>query len=146
MPRHFLQQALLCTGLVAGGFLPASGALAEASPSPLRGVSVSVTLDQGAVDVNSTQGQMKHFRESTAETLSDFEAFKQQDADGVRKEKEAFERYKEQVKREFIGYVQSITMQSGTEVVIVDNVAVERKASGSNPARDLLRRMRSENP
>lgn len=148
MSRHLFCKSLLCLSLVHGGlFGAAAGVLAAESPTGgLSGVSVSVTLDKGVVDVNSTQGKMKHFRESKADALSDFEAFKQQGADAVRKEKEAFERYKEQVKREFVGYVQSITIQAGTELVIVDNVAVERKAAGTNPAREFLQRWRTENP
>lgn len=147
MSRHFFRNSLFCLSLIQCGVLAAAGAsAAEAPAGRLAGVSVSVTLDKGVVDVNSTQGKMKHFRESAAQTLSDFEAYKQQGAEGVRKEKEAFERYKEQVKREFIGYVQSVTMESGTELVIVDNVAVERKAAGANPARDFLQRWRADNP
>lgn len=120
---------------------PATSFSAEATGKLPSGISVSVVLEKGIVDVNSTRGQMQHFRESTTQTQSDFEAFKRQGEEAVRAEKEAFDRYIEQTNREFVGYVQGITLESGTEVVIVDNVAIERKAGkNDSSARNFLRR------
>lgn len=148
--KHNLRRHGLLILLFPCAVLTANGVFAETptADNRLAGVSVSVGLDKGVVDVKSTRGQMKHFRETTAETMSDFEAFKKEAEDGVRSEKEAFNRYKENIQREFVGYVESVTLKSGTELVIADNVAVERKTTGDdeNPARDFMQRWRTEEP
>jgi hypothetical protein len=108
-------------------------------------VTVSVGLEDGVVDVKSTQGPLGLYREKAAKPPEDFESFKRQITEGVQKEKEAFEQYKEQITREFVGYVESVTMQAGTELTISGNTAVERRAvPKDNAARDFMKRWRNE--
>lgn len=121
--------------------------LAETPPGKsLENVSVSVTLDQGSVDVKSTQGPLGLYREqATKAQPQDFEAFKRQMSEGVRKEKQAFEKYKEQITREFVGYVESVTLKPGTELAISGNTAVERQAPAQgNAAHEFMKRWRAE--
>ena len=118
-------------------------ALPAAADTPA--VTVSVGLEEGVVDVKSTQGPLGLYREKAAKPPEDFESFKRQITEGVQKEKEAFEQYKEQITREFVGYVESVTMQAGTELTISGNTAVERRAvPKDNAARDFMKRWRSE--
>lgn len=93
---------------------------------------VAVALDEGVVDVKSTKGKLGLYREKEVvkETPMDFEAFKRQVQEGVEAEKKAFEEYKKEIVKEFVAYVESITMQAGTELVIAGGEAVERKTSG----------------
>jgi hypothetical protein len=108
-------------------------------------VTVSVGLEDGVVDVKSTQGPLGLYREKVAKPPEDFESFKRQITEGVQKEKDAFEQYKEQITREFVGYVESVTMQAGTELTISGNTAVERRAvPKDNAARDFMKRWRTE--
>ena len=94
---------------------------------------VAVALDEGVVDVKSTQGRLGLYREREVvkEKPMDFEAFKRQVQEGVEAEKKAFEEYKKEIVKEFVAYVESITMQAGTELVIAGGEAVERKTSGT---------------
>lgn len=131
---------------LAGALLAGASALAQqAAPAP-AGITVSVALEDGVVDVKSTQGPMGLYREKVVKSQAeDFEAFKRQIADGVKKEQEAFEKYKEQTQREFVGYVESVTMKAGTELVISGNTAVERQAAPKdNAARDFMKKWRAE--
>jgi hypothetical protein len=108
-------------------------------------VTVSVGLEDGVVDVKSTQGPLGLYREKAAKPPEDFESFKRQITEGVQKEKEAFEQYKEQITREFVGYVESVTLQAGTELTISGNTAVERRAvPKDNAARDFMKRWRTD--
>ena len=125
----------------------AVAALAIALPAgaDTPAVTVSVGLEEGVVDVKSTQGPLGLYREKAAKPPEDFESFKRQITEGVQKEKEAFEQYKEQITREFVGYVESVTMQAGTELTISGNTAVERRAvPKDNAARDFMKRWRNE--
>jgi len=108
-------------------------------------VTVNVGLEDGVVDVKSTQGPLGLYREKAVKPPEDFDSFKRQITEGVQKEKEAFEQYKEQITREFVGYVESVTMQAGTELTISGNTAVERRAvPKDNAARDFMKRWRNE--
>ena len=93
---------------------------------------VSVALDEGVVDVKSTQGKLGLYREKEVEKKPElsFEDFKRQIQEGVAAEQKAFEEYKKEIQREFVAYVENITMQAGTELTIAGNEAVERKTSG----------------
>lgn len=136
-PGWRLSAALLLA--VATGRAPAQP-VAEAP-----GVVVNVALEQGVVDVKSTQGPLGLYREKIVKPPQDFESFKREITEGVRKEQEAFEKYKEQITREFVGYVESVTLQAGTELTISGRTAVERQAAPEgNAARDFLQRWRSE--
>lgn len=143
-------QRIVCHlfGALAGFALAGSTALAEtaAATKSLTGVNVSISLDQGEVDVKSTQGPLGLYREKIRkQEAQDFNAFKQQITDGMRKEQEAFEKYKDQVTREFIGYVESVTLKPGTELSISGNTAIERKAGAQdNAARDFMKRWRTD--
>ena len=141
-PIHLRLSALVVAALG----LAAQPVLAQqAAPAP-AGVTVSVGLEDGVVDVKSTQGPMGLYREKVVKTQAeDFEAFKRQITDGVKKEQDAFEKYKEQTQREFVGYVESVTMKAGTELVISGNTAVERQAAPKdNAARDFMKKWRAE--
>ena len=106
---------------------------------PLPGVALTVGLDQGAVDVKSTTGSLGLYRERRQAEANEFEAFKNQIREGVQKEKDAFEAYKKQITREFVGYVNSVSMKAGTEVAISDGTAIEREGVSENPAREFMR-------
>ena len=141
-PIHLRLSALVVAALG----LAAQPVLAQqAAPAP-AGVTVSVGLEDGVVDVKSTQGPMGLYREKVVKAQADdFEAFKRQITDGVKKEQDAFEKYKEQTQREFVGYVESVTMKAGTELVISGNTAVERQAAPKdNAARDFMKKWRAE--
>lgn len=124
--------------------LAVTGAAAQtAAPPPA--VTVSVGLEQGVVDVRSTRGPLGLYREKPAAPAQDFDAFKREITEGVRKEQEAFEKYKDQITREFVGYVESVTLRAGTELTISGATAVERQAAPrDNAARDFMRRWRAE--
>lgn len=94
---------------------------------------VAVALDEGVVDVKSTKGKLGLYREKEVvkQPPMDFEAFKRQVQEGVEAEKKAFEEYKKELVREFVAYVDSVTMQAGTELVISGGEATERKTSGN---------------
>lgn len=98
---------------------------------------VSVALAEGVVDVTSTQGQLGHYREKPAAPKeATFDDFKREGAEAVDKEKQAFASYKEQVQREFVAYVENITLEAGTELEISGQTAVERK-TGTELGSDL---------
>ena len=104
----------------------------------LSDVSVTIGLDAGGVDVKSLTGPVGLYREHRQTEANDFEAFKNQIRDGVEKERKAFEDYKGKIQREFVGYVESVSMKAGTEVVLSGNTAVERKGVAENPARSFM--------
>ena len=118
---------------------------AEGSAS---GVTVSVTLEQGAVDVKGHSGKLALYREKKVATPPQemsFEDMKREMEDGVQKQKDDFQKYKEEVRREFVAYVESVTMKPGTELTISGDQATERKASGKpNAARDFMKRWKAE--
>ncbi|MBI5329802.1 MAG: FecR domain-containing protein [Betaproteobacteria bacterium] len=95
---------------------------------------VSVVLDQGVVDVRSTQGPLGLYREKAAARAqeNDFEAYKRQAQEGVEREKAAFEAYKAQTEREFVAYVENMTLQAGRELAISGHIAVERAIAGES--------------
>lgn len=124
--------------------LAAPAQSAEPAAARLAGVSVVVGLDQGAVEVKSTTGPFGLYREHRKSESADFESFKNQIRDGVQKEKEAFEQYKAQIRREFVGYVESVTLKAGSEISLSGNTAVEREGVGENEARNFMRRWRAE--
>lgn len=127
--------------LALAGAIDATAAQPDAAPA----VTVSVGLEQGVVDVRSTRGPLGLYREKPASPAQDFDAFKREITEGVRKEQEAFEKYKEQITREFVGYVESVTLQAGSELTISGSTAVERQAAPKdNAARDFMRRWRAE--
>jgi len=92
---------------------------------------VSVVLDQGVVDITSTQGPVGLYRETTTSkpVEEDFESYARRHAEGVASEKSAFEQYKSEVQREFVAYVESLTLEAGKELVTQGRIAVERKIS-----------------
>lgn len=105
-------------------------------------VSLTVGLDQGAIEVISTTGPLGLYRERREAESNEFENFKNQIREGVQKEKDAFEQYKTQVKREFVGYVKSVSMTAGTEITVAGSTAVEREGVGENAAREFMREWR----
>ena len=93
---------------------------------------VSVVLDQGVVDITSTQGPIGLYRETEVSkpVEDDFESYARRHAEGIASEKNAFEQYKTEVQREFVAYVESLTLEAGKELVTQGRIAVERKISG----------------
>jgi hypothetical protein len=97
---------------------------------------VSVVLDQGTVEITSTQGPVALYREKsmTKPAEEDFENYARKHADGVAGEQDAFDQYKTQVQREFVAYVENLTLEAGKELVTAGHIAVERKI-GSDSAK-----------
>lgn len=139
----FLSALLLAAAPGAAGAASAEPA-APAGQDRLAGVSVTVALEKGAVDVKSTTGPVGLYREYRRAETSDFEQYKRQIREGVQKEKQAFDEYKAGIRREFVGYVESVSMKAGTELTISGATAIERQGLGENPARDYMRKWRAE--
>ncbi len=97
---------------------------------------ISVVLDQGVVDVQSTQGPLGLYREAQRQQESDFEAYKRQADAALAQEQAAFEAYKTRQQEEFVAYVESLTLQAGRELSIRGSKAVERNI-GADAARTL---------
>lgn len=93
---------------------------------------VAVVLDQGQVEITSTQGPVGLYREKAAAkaTDEDFDAYARQKAEAIAEGQAAFEQYKTQVQREFVAYVENLTLEAGKELVTVGSIAVERDISG----------------
>lgn len=92
---------------------------------------IGVVLDRGVVEIVSTQGPVGLFRERSGpkSTAEEFADFARQHAAGVAAEQADFERYKNQIQREFVAYVVSLTLQAGKELVTTGRIAVERDIS-----------------
>lgn len=91
---------------------------------------VSVALDEGVVDVSSTKGKLGLYREkSQAPRERSFDDFKREMREGVSAEKKAFEEYKASIQKEFVAFVERVTMRAGTELTIANGEAVERDTS-----------------
>lgn len=91
---------------------------------------VSVALDEGVVDVASTQGKLGFYREKPqAPRERSFDDFKREMREGVNAEKKSFEDYKVALRKEFVAYVDSVTMRAGTELTIANGEAVERETA-----------------
>ncbi len=95
---------------------------------------VSVVLDQGSVEITSTQGPVGLYREKAVSKPpeEDFESYARKHAEGVAGEQAAFEQYKTQVEREFVAYVENLTLAAGKELVTEGRVAVERNISSAS--------------
>ncbi len=95
---------------------------------------VSVVLDQGSVEITSTQGPVGLYREKSVAKPAEenFESYARKHAEGVAGEQAAFEQYKTQVEREFVAYVENLTLEAGKELVTEGRVAVERNISGAS--------------
>ncbi|MDP2787458.1 MAG: FecR domain-containing protein [Pseudomonadota bacterium] len=95
---------------------------------------VSVVLDEGVVDIASTQGPVGLYREKTVTRPpdEDYESYARRLAEGVAGEQAAFEKYKTQVQREFVAYVENLTLAAGKELVTAGRIAVERDISGES--------------
>lgn len=109
---------------------------------------VSVVLDQGVVDIASTQGPIGFYRETSPgmPEQDDFASYARQHAEGVADERAAFDQYKTAVQREFVAYVESLTLESGKELVTQGHIAVERRISAdSAKAIKSLRQWRDKN-
>lgn len=154
MPFRFIRVFLLAAVFLAAapGAVGRSNAAGPEAGAPgprvdkesLSGVSVTVALEQGAVDVKSTTGPLGLYREYRSRENADFESYKKQIREGIQKEKDAFDQYKAGIRREFVGYVESVSMKAGTQVTISGDTAVEREGLGDNPARDFMRKWRAE--
>lgn len=142
--RLFLLSAVLFAAMPGAVRAEAGGAAAPAGKDRLAAVSVTVALEKGAVDVKSTTGPVGLYREYRRAETSDFERYKSQIREGVQKEKQAFDEYKAGIRREFVGYVESVSMKAGTELTISGATAIEREGLGENPARDYMRKWRAE--
>ncbi|OYY92972.1 MAG: hypothetical protein B7Y41_13685 [Hydrogenophilales bacterium 28-61-23] len=97
--------------------------------------SVSVVLDQGSVDIASTQGPVELYREKPVAQQSErdeFEDLVRKKAEAIAGEQAAFDQYKAQVEREFVDYVENLVLEAGKELVTTGRVAVERNISGES--------------
>jgi hypothetical protein len=92
---------------------------------------VGVVLDQGQVEITSTQGPVALYRETAAAKPAedDFAAYVRRKAEAIAAGKAEFEEYKTQVQREFVAYVENLTLEAGKELVTHGHVAVERAIS-----------------
>lgn len=107
---------------------------------------VRVAMDRGLVEVKSTQGPLGLYRESTQDAGNgstgfpgaEFDAFVKAREMGVAAEVTAFEKHKSATRREFVAYVESLTLAARRELSIRDGTAVE-SAFGKDSAEDLLR-------
>jgi len=95
---------------------------------------LSVTMDEGVVDVKSTTGPIKLFREKAGQEQADFETYKKEARQAVEAEKKAFDAYKENLQREFVGYVRNIELSAGNSLDLTPGQAVERKADAGQKA------------
>ncbi len=95
---------------------------------------VAVVLDQGQVEITSTQGPVGLYRENaTAKPADeDFEAYARRKTEAIAAGRAAFEQYKTQVQREFVAYVENLTLEAGKELETVGRVAVERDISNES--------------
>lgn len=93
-----------------------------------QGKSLSVTMDEGVVDVKSTTGSIRFFREKAVQEQLEFETFKREGQLALETEKKAFETYKENQQREFVGYVRNIELSAGSSLELEPGQAVERQA------------------
>jgi len=93
---------------------------------------VRVAMDEGEVEVNSTQGPVALYREKPADAGGkspdqiEYERFVAEREAGVAAEKSAFDAYKAATEREFVAYVENLTLGARRELVTQGNIALER--------------------
>lgn len=93
---------------------------------------VSVALDQGVVEITSTQGPVELYREPAQPrpVLDDYaqyaQAYAQEMAAGIEGERAEFQAYKTQIQGEFVAYVENLQLHAGKELVTQGRVALER--------------------
>lgn len=92
-----------------------------------QGATLSVAMDEGVVDVVSTKGPLKLFREKNTSEQVEFSDFKKEGEQAVEAQKKEFEAYKENLQREFVGYVQNVVLSAGGVLDMESGQAVERK-------------------
>ena len=95
---------------------------------------LTVVLDQGQVGITSTQGPVGLYRENAPAKPADedFETYARHKTEAIAAGQAAFEQYKTQVQREFVAYVENLTLEAGKELVTVGRVAVERNISNES--------------
>jgi hypothetical protein len=95
--------------------------------------SVDVVLDQGVVEITSTQGPIELYRETSTNqpALETFDQYVKQHTEGIAGEQARFDRYKTQVHREFVAYVENLTLAAGKSLATQGHIAVERRISSN---------------
>lgn len=107
---------------------------------------VRVAMDEGRVEITSTQGRIGLYQETTApeahspSTQADYERFLAERSIGVAATAAAFEAYREATRREFVAYVESLQLSARRELLTQTGIAVERDIS--TDSRDTLSRLR----
>ncbi|GLQ30984.1 FecR family protein [Litoribrevibacter albus] len=79
---------------------------------------VDVYLNEGNVEINPIEGSFKHYK---AVTTASFDEYSQQMMQEFQQEKEKMQQGIEDMKREFVDYLNSFDMEAGTAVSISGN-------------------------
>lgn len=90
--------------------------LVNASPDQ-----TSIGLKEGALDVSSTQDGFNVYQRKE---LDEFEAFKQQNRQGVEDMKKEYEQYRNKMREEFIAFKKSVQIKSHQSLTLSGNKAV----------------------
>lgn len=88
---------------------------------------LAVVLDEGSVEVASTQGPIALYREQPAgrPAEGEFDAFVRHRQQGVADMQAAFQAYQGQMQREFVAYVERLNLSAGKQLVTRGQIAVE---------------------
>jgi len=105
------------------------------------GRELGVAMDSGAVEITSTQGPVGLYREpsnggaaSSTDLQAEYDRFLREKAAGLAEKAAAFEAYKATTQREFVAYVESLTLAARRELITQGPVAVERDLSADTVA------------
>lgn len=96
---------------------------------------VRVAMDEGSVEITSTQGRIGLYRETTtpgtpADSMkADYERFVAERSAGVAAAAAAFEAYRASTHREFVAYVENLQLAARRELLTQTGMAVEGEMS-----------------
>lgn len=97
-----------------------------------------VALDEGQVEVVAKDGEFALYRQVPVDPAGGFEEYLRQQKkageDYSRKMQDEFQKYQAQLKEEFIAFVKSVTLEAGTQLVIVEGKAVEGRIDAESQA------------
>ncbi len=96
--------------------------------------SLIVTMDEGVVEVISSVGQIKLFREKDRQQQNDFDAFRREGEMAIEAQKKEFESYQAKQEREFVAYVYNVSLAAGSSLEMNRSEATERTANASQKA------------
>lgn len=111
--------------------------------------SVRIAVDEGDVDIRSTQGPVGFYRdralpaksESSSGVKAEYERYQAERQAGVEAEAKAYEHYLLTVEREFVAYVETLHLAARRELAMTAAIAVERDMN-QDATRDLERLQR----